>query len=242
MTTHVQNAPDGAASDTRQAIIRRVTQVVGQMAVIGAMLFLAAGKIDWWWAWVYIGTQVVILVFVGLAMIRGGHTDVIVERSKLRSTAKGWDRIIVTLIVLPGFAQYIIAGLDERWNWPGDISLLAHWAALAAFLLGYGLVIWAMMSNPFFATLVAIQRERGHHAITSGPYRFVRHPGYVGMIVGNFATCVVLGSLWSLIPAAAYTALIVVRTALEDRTLQAELPGYPEYAAKTRYRLLPGVW
>ena len=101
---------------------------------------------------------------------------------------------------------------------------------------------WAMLANPFFEKTVRIQEERGHHVATGGPYRFVRHPGYVAFILMGFALPLGVGSAWALVPAGLNAALIVARTALEDRTLRRELPGYAEYAQRTRYRLLPGVW
>jgi len=102
--------------------------------------------------------------------------------------------------------------------------------------------LWAMWTNRFFSSVVRIQTDRGHHVVQGGPYRLIRHPGYVGAILSVLSTAVVLGSLWSLIPAGLTTVLVSVRTALEDATLQRELPGYAEYASKVRYRLLPGVW
>jgi protein-S-isoprenylcysteine O-methyltransferase Ste14 len=99
-----------------------------------------------------------------------------------------------------------------------------------------------MASNRFFSSVVRIQTDRGHTVATGGPYRFVRHPGYVGMMVSALGTTILLGSLWAFIPATLLIGLIIFRTALEDRTLQNELEGYKEYAARVRYRLLPGVW
>jgi protein-S-isoprenylcysteine O-methyltransferase Ste14 len=109
-------------------------------------------------------------------------------------------------------------------------------------VLGWALFMWAMGANAFFSEAVRIQEERGHTVVTDGPYRYVRHPGYVGAILALFATPLLLGSLWALIPAGLATIGYVVRTALEDKTLQEELDGYTEYAQQTRYRLLPGVW
>jgi len=109
-------------------------------------------------------------------------------------------------------------------------------------VLGYALFLWAMASNAFFAEGVRIQEERGHTVATGGPYRFVRHPGYVGSILATVATPCLLGSPWALIPAIVSGALYVVRTNLEDKTLRQELPGYEQYARQTRHRLLPGVW
>ena len=114
--------------------------------------------------------------------------------------------------------------------------------ALIVFVLGMGLFDWAMLSNRFFSGTVRIQEDRGHTVVADGPYRVVRHPGYVGMIVMFVLPPLVLGSLWALIPAGLAALATVIRTALEDKTLQVELPGYAEYAQRTRYRLLPRVW
>ncbi|MBC7224324.1 MAG: isoprenylcysteine carboxylmethyltransferase family protein, partial [Anaerolineae bacterium] len=107
---------------------------------------------------------------------------------------------------------------------------------------GLGLATWAMASNPFFSAFVRIQRERGHRVVADGPYRYVRHPGYLGAIVFQMAIPLALGSLWALLPSGVAAALYVARTVLEDRTLQEELAGYREYAQKVRHRLLPGLW
>jgi protein-S-isoprenylcysteine O-methyltransferase Ste14 len=110
------------------------------------------------------------------------------------------------------------------------------------FVPGMVLVYWAMLANPFLAQVVRIQSERGHQTVSSGPYRYVRHPMYVGILVSYGSTPLLLGSWLALVPFAIMGALLVLRTALEDKTLQAELDGYKEYAQRVRYRLLPGVW
>jgi protein-S-isoprenylcysteine O-methyltransferase Ste14 len=99
-----------------------------------------------------------------------------------------------------------------------------------------------MLTNAFFSCTVRIQEERGHVVVSEGPYRYVRHPGYVGFIVSGLVTPIVLDSLWALVPAALAASLLVFRTSLEDSTLRKELSGYDEYAGRVRYRLLPGVW
>ena len=115
-------------------------------------------------------------------------------------------------------------------------------AGLVVFVLGMGLMTWAMIVNNFFSLVVRIQKDRGHTVVSSGPYAYVRHPGYIGGILFQLATPVMLGTLWALVPAGLAACLIVIRTVLEDKTLQAELDGYKDYAARVRYRLLPGVW
>ena len=115
-------------------------------------------------------------------------------------------------------------------------------AAFAVYALGSGLFSWAMITNAYFSTAVRIQDDRGHQVCTTGPYRFVRHPGYVGASLQSLVMPLMFGSLWALIPGALAVLMLVIRTTLEDQTLHEELDGYREYAQKTRYRLLPGTW
>jgi len=135
----------------------------------------------------------------------------------------------------------VVAGLDVR---AGTATLPWVW-----FDVGVGLLVsagifglWAMVTNEHFEQFVRIQTERGHRVVSSGPYRFVRHPGYVSAILGALATPLILGSARTFVPAGLVALLFVVRTALEDRTLRRELEGYSDYAQRTRYRLLPGAW
>ena len=150
--------------------------------------------------------------------------------------------MLTTLAGLPTLGVPIVAGLDQRFGWSSQMVPLIHLAGLTLFALGQGLFSWAMVSNKYFSTLVRIQLDRGHTVATSGPYRYVRHPGYTGYTVSSLGMALALGSLWAMIPAGLLACLLVVRTALEDRTLQDELSGYRDYAQRVRYRLLPGVW
>jgi protein-S-isoprenylcysteine O-methyltransferase Ste14 len=135
-----------------------------------------------------------------------------------------------------------VAGLDVRFQWTAPLPLGYHIAGLLATSLGYALFLWAMASNAFFSQGVRIQAERGHMVATGGPYRYVRHPGYVGTILAQLGTPFLLGSPWALVPSGLSAALFVLRTWLEDKTLMQELPGYTEYAYQTPSRLLPGIW
>lgn len=137
----------------------------------------------------------------------------------------------------------VVAGLDVgRFHWSDTVPLAVQLAALTGFGLGLAWGYWCMMVNRFFAPAIRIQTERGHYVITTGPYRFVRHPGYLGMIVTALCSGPALGSWWSMLPAAGYVVVILGRTVREDRFLHRELAGYAEYAAKVRYRLVPGAW
>ena len=139
--------------------------------------------------------------------------------------------------------RYILAGLDQRHGWTGGFPVGAQLAALALCVLGNDvLFIWAAAANAYFSRITRIQTERGHAVVSSGPYRWVRHPAYTGSILYEIAVSVLLASWPALIASGVSTALLILRTVLEDRTLQAELAGYADYARRVRYRLLPGIW
>jgi protein-S-isoprenylcysteine O-methyltransferase Ste14 len=226
-------------ADLTGRIRKRMLQVVVQFLVLAAILFIASGRLDWVWAWAYLGVGVSILAVNTLVV----PPELIAERGQIgQEDIKDWDRVITTLNILPSLGAPIVAGLDERFGWSPQLALTVHLIGLAFMVLGQGLFTWSMVSNKFFSTSVRIQMERDHIVASGGPYRYVRHPGYIGYIVAAFATPLALGSLWALIPAAITLCLFIGRTALEDRTLQDELDGYREYAARVRYRLLPGVW
>jgi len=150
--------------------------------------------------------------------------------------------MIMSIVGLATIAKFMVAGLDVRFGWTTGTSLPLQIACLAIAILAYALGVWATASNAFFSQIFRIQKERGHTVATGGPYRYVRHPGYVGTILSELAVPVMLGSWWALIPGGLSALLIVVRTALEDKALLDELDGYREYAERTRYRLLPGIW
>jgi protein-S-isoprenylcysteine O-methyltransferase Ste14 len=148
----------------------------------------------------------------------------------------------MSLLGLIQLARYIIAGLDQRYGWTGGFPIIAQIAALIVCILSYVLFVWATASNAFFSQIVRIQSERGHTVVTSGPYHYIRHPAYIGAILIELAMPILLASWWALIPSLLSSILLIVRTALEDHTLQAELAGYTDYSRQVRHRLLPGIW
>ena len=157
--------------------------------------------------------------------------------------AKPWDRFLVQFVAIIGpVATQIVAGLNYRFGWPPAVPLWLALAGVALVSAGWAPGTWAMVTNRFFSAVVRIQTDRGHQVVDSGPYRWLRHPAYAGGVIANLTVPLMLGSAWALIPGTLTTALIVLRAGLEDRTLRAELPGYAEYAQRTCYRLLPGVW
>jgi len=182
----------------------------------------------------------------GFAVLVAGKDRALLEermRVEQKKDAKRWDRllvIVIGMVLTP--AVWLVAGLDRRYGWSPGAGFVLGAAALVIALLGGALVVWAASSNTFFSAIVRIQKDRGHTVVSGGPYAAVRHPGYAGTVAANLAGPVVLGSLWALVIGALIVALLVVRTALEDRTLQRELDGYADYARRVRWRLLPGVW
>ncbi len=173
------------------------------------------------------------------------NPDQIAERAQglIKKDTKLFDRILMPLI---GFVAplifSILAGLDKRHGWSPAFPLWVIVFGIGSMVLAYGVTTWAMVVNRFFSSVVRIQKDRGHQVVSSGPYSIVRHPGYSVTMLAYFGMVMLLGSLWALIPAVLVNIAYVVRTSLEDRTLQKELPGYPEYSARTRYRLFPGIW
>jgi protein-S-isoprenylcysteine O-methyltransferase Ste14 len=231
------NQPNGQ-SDLTSRVRKRMLQVVIQTLLIAAILFIASGRLDWGWAWAYLGVGVGILVINLLVL----PPELIAERGQIKENTKSWDKVLGALIGIPTLGTVIVAGLDKRFGWSPQLALAIQVTALVFYALAQGLFTWAMASNKFFSGTVRIQEERGHAVASGGPYRYVRHPGYVGYIMSWIATSLALGSLWALILAGLVMGLMVIRTALEDKTLVEELDGYQDYAAQVRYRLLPGVW
>ncbi len=211
------------------------------VVIMGVALFWSAGRIDWWPAWALLAVMLAWIIAMGFAILRF-NPDLLAERLGPRKGGKQWDLIIMGIVGLAELARLIIAGLDQRYGWTGGFPIAAQIAALAVCALGYALGVWATASNAFFSQIVRIQTERGHAVATGGPYQYVRHPAYVGTILYQLAMPVLLASWWALIPGGVNAILLVIRTALEDRTLQAELSGYADYARLVRHRLLPGIW
>jgi protein-S-isoprenylcysteine O-methyltransferase Ste14 len=241
----VNNESGAPTTQNRRDLVVGIVARVGSVAIVLALemviLFVAAGRLDWTWAWVYLGICLVSIAIVGPITLRTSP-EMVAERGRPRA-CQDWDKVIGGLYLLVFyFTLPLVAGLDVRFGWTGEISVVWNLAGAALLAAGLGLGGWAMISNAYFSTAARIQSDRGQTVCHSGPYRFVRHPGYVGYILQPLGTPMLLGSLWALIPGLVAVALMVIRTILEDRMLQAGLPGYPEYAQQVRYRLVPGVW
>lgn len=222
-------------------IFLRILQLLVLVIIQGALLFASAGSLRWTAGWWYIILYVLMLLLASFLMIPS-RREVVEERSKGAKGGKKWDRWLTQLMIIPSLGLLVLTGLDQRWNWTEPLPLWLRLSGVVIFILGYALVLWAMYTNKYFSQVVRIQSERGHVAVTDGPYRIIRHPGYLGMTTSVVGAVFVLDSLYGLACFLLYLVLIITRTSLEDRTLQAELPGYAEYAIHTRYRLFPGVW
>ncbi len=221
--------------------INRLIQVFGSMVVMGVVLFLAAGRLDWTAAWMYLVLNVLIVATIGLYVARR-NPDLINERGRIGQSAENWDKVLMSFYTLMLFVLLVVAGLDAvRFGWT-TMHVAVQAIGVVGLFLSMGITYWAMLSNPFLSTVVRIQDDRGHQVAATGPYRLVRHPMYVGVILLWLSTALILGSWWALVPALIIAVIFIARTALEDRMLQAELPGYAEYAQRVRYRLLPGAW
>ena len=211
---------------------------------IPIILLLCGWDFSWWQAWVFF----VLIVTAGIGgriWAEHRHPGLLAERFKTfkAQDVKSWDKIIAPLMALSlSFPLVIVAGLDHHFTWS---PLFPIWMNLLGFVLitfGYAFAAWALIENRFFMSLVRILKDREHEVCNSGPYRIVRHPGYAGNIWALPGIVLFLGSVWTLIPVVIAIIIAVIRTELEDRTLQEELKGYKEYVQRVRYRLIPGIY
>ena len=240
MSVKSENQPIEKRANVVAGLVKRFGQIVIILIIQAAILFLTAGRLNWTWVWVFLGIYLV-SVSINTFMMRNSP-ETIAERGQARME-KDWDKIVSGLWTLAQFLVLsTVAGLDMRFGWTREFGTAWHIAGAVVFAVGLGLFGWAMITNAYFSTTVRIQSDRGQVVCRTGPYRFVRHPGYVGAILQSLGIPFLLGSLWALIPGITAAILMVIRTSLEDRTLQAELPGYQDYVQQVHYRLIPGIW
>jgi protein-S-isoprenylcysteine O-methyltransferase Ste14 len=204
-----------------------------------AVIFLLAGRWDLWNVWAYAGISIAIWSFQSVAMNRISP-DLLKERVK---PSRRGRQPLAAIGALGLFTLYwAVVGLDQRFHWSDIVPPAGMVAGLAIVAIGFGLLSWSILVNSFFSASVRIQEDRGQRVISDGPYGIVRHPGYAGGVLALLASAVALNSLLALIPAVIFLIVLVHRTMIEDRMLHDELPGYSEYSAKVRYRLIPGIW
>ncbi len=205
------------------------------------LLFLIAGRVTYWQGWVFSGV-LMIQFMVGYPLF-SNRMDLIKERLKPGPGMKWWDKIILAFFVISILAIFIISPLDAgRFKWTTSLPMIAYVIAYLLYLISVIIFYWAMLVNRFFSSVVRIQKDRNQVVIQSGPYQFVRHPGYTGAILAFISLPLIFGSIVGFIPSAFSIILLVIRTYLEDITLQMEFDGYTEYAEKVKYKLIPGIW
>jgi protein-S-isoprenylcysteine O-methyltransferase Ste14 len=216
--------------------VRWVLPTLAMVAAIGGLLFGSAGRWDLPFFWLYL-----------LVWTAGGLVAVVVldpslyqERMSPGGTSIGF---LYWLLTVPLIAHWMVAGLDVgREHWSNTIPLWLQWFGLAGFAAGFSLIVWAMAVNRFFSSVVRIQSDHGHELVTSGPYAWMRHPGYLAALLQAIFSGIALGSWASIVPLLGMLPFLFVRTVGEDRYLRGNLPGYDEYAQRVRYRLVPGIW
>ena len=218
-----------------------VRETLGNLMLI-AILFGIVGRWNWWMGWAL--SAIYILWTVSTAvLILPINPAMLAERARPHVDKRKWDTVLLGMMGLMMVVEYVIASLDVRLGWSPQLPLTLQVIGLVAAIVGNDiLLVWSMASNAFFVATVRIQTDRQHTVVSSGPYRYVRHPGYLGSLLLHLGVPFMLNSLWAIIPAAVVALVVIVRTMLEDKTLNAELPGYKEYSERVHYRLFPGVW
>lgn len=228
--------------EVRRGVLRYVAREYFGVLFIAALLGWTSGRWDWPAAWALVALYFT-WVTATVLVLAPKSPELLAERAqRSHANTKSWDKVLLGLFGVETLARYVIAGLDERLHWSPDFSLMPRLAGAVLCALGFAMVLWSMAANQWFSHVVRLQNDRAQQVASGGPYALVRHPGYLGTFGFEVGSGLLLGS-W---PAVAFgllgVALLTLRTALEDRALRAELPGYADYAQRVRYRLVPGVW
>ncbi len=231
---------DPASEHRVSSFVRPFLISVVATLVFTGIVLACAGRVTVWQAWVY--AAISLSLNVGQRIVLFGHPELARERAKPPADARAEDKALLAIGLALTLAMLVTAGLQFRFADGPSLSLAWLVVGVVLQLGGGGLFLRALRENAFFSAAVRIQTDRQHAVCTTGPYRFVRHPGNLGMIVGAIGIPLVLQSTWCLVPAALFVASLVVRTHLEDALLTRELDGYRDYRERTRYRLVPGIW
>lgn len=228
---------------SKSSTVLAVIQALVSILVIPLAPLLISGRWGWWEAWAFAALSIGGFIISRLLAAKR-NPDIIAERAQFgqQTDAKPWDKILAPLVGLGGGLVPVTAGVEALLGQQVDFSLAVELAAGILMLAAYIFSAYALIENRFFSGVVRIQKDRGQRVISSGPYRWVRHPGYAGALITYLAIPFFLDSVWAFVPAVIICIAMVIRTRLEDETLQAELEGYRAYTQRVRYRLIPGVW
>jgi protein-S-isoprenylcysteine O-methyltransferase Ste14 len=223
--------------------LRVILQLLFFIVFIPFLPLLISQQWDWWEAWIYAIVSIVGFV-VSRVLVARRHPDMIAERAQTlqQGDTQPWDKRLVPLLGLGGGLVMLVVGLDALLDWSPSYSFPVKIISLITILLGYTLGSYALIENRFFSGVVRLQTDRGHQVVSSGPYHWIRHPGYAGALLTYLATPFFLDSSWAILPTLFIVVVLIVRTNLEDKFLQDELEGYRDYTQRVRYRLLPGIW
>lgn len=229
--------------NTRLSLSSKIYILRGIISIVlaGTLFFLGAGSLAIPRGWFSFSLALVVVTISNL-VVAHHNPGLLDQRSRIRKGSKSWDKLwlfsIMLLLIygLPLLAGYDIGRLGHQ------VQGISFYLGLLLYLLSVSLVTWAMSVNQFFETSVRIQDERGHYVINTGPYRFVRHPGYSAMIFYVTGFPLMVGSFLALYFGLLMYCGVILRTLLEDNTLKNELKGYREYAHSVRYRLIPYIW
>jgi protein-S-isoprenylcysteine O-methyltransferase Ste14 len=228
-------------TDKENSKIKNFIRGIVLLGTLMALFFGSAGTFNWPEAWLFL--ILYIAAVTGMVVwLKRNAPDLLKERMSKRKDAKTWDKIFLVTYSVLVMIMLVVAGFDAvRYRWT-HVPLVVKTLGFLGFIPAYLLIFWTMMENRYLSEVVRIQEERGHEVCTTGPYRYVRHPMYVGVIIFFLCLPLALGSFWALPLSVLIILGFLIRTSLEDKTLQNELPGYQEYAEKVRYKLIPGLW
>jgi len=243
LATKLSNSDQKTENPGKVFTLRAVFLVLFFIILIPLLPLLISRHWNWWEAWTY--AVINILSFaISRALAARRNPDLLTERARMlnHKDAKSFDKILSPLLGLVGISLPLVAGLDELFGWSPPFNLPVKIVSLVLIFVGYIISSYALIANRFFSGVVRIQTDRDHQVVTTGPYHWIRHPGYAGALLTYLATPFFLDSYWLFLPVLLLIIILVIRTNLEDRTLQNELEGYREYVSRVRCRLLPGIW
>jgi protein-S-isoprenylcysteine O-methyltransferase Ste14 len=218
-----------------------ILKSISVLALFIVLTFVAAGRLNYWQGWAFNGLNVLFILCTYFFL--RDRKDLIKERLKPGEGMKKWDKVYYLVSTPLFFVMFIISVLDAgRYSWSPTVPIFVTIFGCIVYSIGQVLILWAKRSNRFFSSVVRIQADRAQKVCKDGPYRYVRHPGYLGGLIFTLATPLMLGSYWGLVPGILIIIPVLIRTSLEDKTLHEELAGYGEYAQEVPFRLIPHIW